>query len=82
MNTRDLKVRREIAKFTLGNVSEKLSDSKLKAIIGGYDGDYPPCWSYCYDNSGNKTLPVWGDCKSAWSQCFEAGWGLCSCGCM
>ena len=37
MNTKKNFLRREIVKrFALGNVSEKLSDSKLKALLGGY----------------------------------------------
>jgi len=60
MNKKELNVRREIAKFTLRNVSEKLSDSKLKAIIGGYS----------FDNCDDPAKFACVDCK-----CGDTYWG-------
>ena len=60
MNKKELNVRREIAKFTLRNVSEKLSDSKLKSIIGGYD--------YLGSGCGNPMCVLGVSCRGG--QCF------------
>jgi len=57
MNRKDLILSRENAKrFSLGNVSETMSDKKLKSVLGGYGG-YAECcqctwdeWSVDYGN--------------------------------
>ena len=52
MNRKDLFLSRENAKrFSLGSVSETMSDKKLKAILGGYSGQ---CHMKC-TNDGDDT---------------------------
>ena len=39
MSTKDLILSREnVKRFSLGNVSETMSDSKMKLVLGGYGG--------------------------------------------
>ena len=79
----------EFKRFHLGNVSETMSDKKLKATLGGYGGydeyeDYGDklCWRYCYEydnktRTASTTLP---SCYDHYAHCTQAGW-LSKCDC-
>ena len=53
---------REIKKFSLRNVSDRLPDSKLKKVLGGYSG-----WCYkCYTHTNACENGFASDCFSTY----------------
>jgi hypothetical protein len=77
MNTNDLILKREnVKRFSLGNVSETMSDKKLKAILGGYGGYDGPFWKVtCIDANRNE----WKECVSItdYDDCLAAQDAIC-----
>ena len=62
----------KIKKFSFGNVSDILSGSELKRVIGGYDVGNT-CWHYCKTYDGEWTASVWGTCYVAYHECNRRG---------
>ena len=84
MSTKDLILSREnVKRFSLGNVSETLPDSKLKAILGGYGG-YAECCSctwdlWCEGNLSSKKGTICGNegdinCNNGMTKLHEQMW--------
>ena len=69
---------KSVKKFSLRNVSDKLSDSELKCVIGGYVGSCNP--SYYTSCSGDCTIATSiGDLRGQCHLVNYNGVVLCTC---